>query len=64
MEYDIPQHLHIDKEQGINKKHQEQIKVKSPPFPKILTLYKPIIYSPEFYVLEELRNICVKIPLL
>ena len=42
MEDDNPQHLHTDKEQGINQKHQEKIKFKSPRFWEILNLDKQL----------------------
>jgi len=34
-----------------------------PPFPERLTIEKPVV-QPEFDILNELRNVCVKIPLL
>ena len=34
-----------------------------PPFPERLAIEKPVI-QPEFDILNELRNVCVKIPLL
>ena len=34
-----------------------------PPFSKIIVIEKPIVH-PEYDILNELKNICVKIPLL
>ena len=39
---------------------QEQI---IPPFPEILVIEKPIVH-PKYNILNELKNICIKIPLL
>ena len=34
-----------------------------PPFPEILIIEKPVVH-PEYNILNELKNICIKIPLL
>ena len=34
-----------------------------PPFPETLVIEKPIVH-PEYNILNELKNICIKIPLL
>ena len=51
----IPVHTHPS---------QEPIQEKRvPPFPKRLVIEKPIVHL-EYNILNELKNICVKIPLL
>jgi len=37
--------------------------ISSPPFPKRLEINKPVVY-PDFDILGELKNLCIKIPLL
>jgi len=43
--------------------HHEKLTVTSPPFLERLMIPKPIIY-PDFDLVGELKNICIKIPLL
>eukprot|EP00253_Pinus_taeda_P011097 PITA_11097 len=50
-------------EDTVRKKDLEQIITSSPPFPKRLIIPRPIEY-PDFDLLGELKNICIKIPLL
>ena len=50
-------------EDTVKQKNLEQIITTSPPFPKILLIPRPIEY-PDFDLLGELKNICIKIPLL
>ena len=51
-----------DKEK-IDQQRQKELRVTPPPFPERLNLPKPII-TPNFDILGELRNLCIKIPLL
>ena len=51
----IPVHTHPPQETI-----QEQI---IPPFPERLVIEKPVVH-PEYNILNELKNICIKIPLL
>ena len=53
-------------EQGrdtIDQKDPENLIISSPLFPERLTLPKPIV-SLDSYLLRELKNLCIKIPLL
>jgi hypothetical protein len=50
------------KEPKIPQKEPSQI-MKAPPYPKILVIEKPTT-RPEFDILNEMKNICVKTPLL
>ena len=50
-------------EQGENKvKQQNPDVIPPPPFPKWLIIAKPDVY-PNFDIIGELKNLCVKIPL-
>ena len=51
-----------DKEK-IDQQRPEELRVTLPPFPERLNLPRPII-TPDFDILAELRNLCIKIPLL
>ena len=51
----VPIHTHPPQETI-----QEQI---IPPFPERLVVEKPVVH-PEYNILNELKNICIKIPLL
>ena len=51
-----------DKE-TIDQQKTEELRVTLPPFPERLNLPRPII-NPDFDILGELRNLCIKIPLL
>jgi len=42
---------------------QQNQQTQTPPFPKRLNLHKQIL-QPEFDLLDELKNVCIKIPLL
>lgn len=50
-------------ENTVKQKSHDQTITSSPPFPEILIIPHPIEY-PDFDILGELKNICVKIPLL
>jgi hypothetical protein len=53
-------------EQGGNKVKQQNPDIdviSSPPFPERLMIEKPTVY-PKFDIVKELKNLCVKIPLL
>ena len=51
-----------NQEPKISKNEPSQI-TKAPPYPERLVIHKPTTW-PEFDILSELKNICVKIPLL
>ena len=50
-------------EDTVKQKDLEQIIITSPPFPERLIIPRPIEY-PDFDLQGELKNICIKIPLL
>ena len=47
----------------VDQKDTENIIMFSPPFPKRLTLIKPLVSS-DFDLIGELKDICIKIPFL
>jgi hypothetical protein len=54
----------IPKSQSSNPQQTIQTQIpRTPPFPERLIIEKPIV-RPEFDIMNELRNVCVKIPLL
>ena len=50
-------------EDTVEQQDSEKLITTSPPFPKRLAIAKTIFY-PEFDLLGELKNLCIKIPLL
>lgn len=56
--------IEIKQGEDTNKhKDLEKLRVTSPPFPERLTIPKPVVY-PDFDLVGELKNICIKVPLL
>ena len=47
----------------VDQKDTKSLIISSPPFPERLTFPKPIVSS-DFDLLGELKNFCIKIPLL
>ena len=61
----IPKNPNTEYLQIDNQIHKDKIMIsQTPPFPERLIKEKLPIYLPRFDVLDELKNVCVKIPLL
>jgi len=50
-------------EKEVQQQNQQQVKTYSPPFPERLIIPRPLVQS-NFDLLGELKNLCIKIPLL
>jgi hypothetical protein len=50
-------------ENTVEQQNPDKDVIPPPPFPKIIMIEKPVVY-PNFDIVRELKNLCVKIPLL